>query len=669
MKKTTLLFFLTLLQLNVFAQEIKFGKISKEELEQKSHPIENEAPAAILSKKHFVRYVYDDNRGFQQVREVNLRIKIYSQEGFNYADHETTLFNTTGNVYESISKVTGSTYSIENGKIVETKLKSDQVFTNKVNDYRKIVKFTMPNIKPGCVIEYKYEITSPFTQSLDEIACQYTIPLDVLAIRIAIPKYYTFKPNIKGYYPINLKQSTEEGVITSTSFARTGGYAQKSTAVSDRFTYVNNVYTINSTSIPSIKDEPFVDNLNNYTTSLNMEIVGVQFPGKNYENYSQTWADVVKSIYKSDSFGNELSKKGYFENDLNAVVGSITDPKEKIAAVLEFCKSKIKWDGNAGYGTKSGVKDAYKNGAGNVGDINLNLINMLNAVGLESYPVLVSTRSNGIPLFPTREGFNYVVASVQYENSTLLLDATDKFSVVNVLPIRAINWNGRLIKKTGDNEQISLFPNFASQENTIVSYTIGDDAKINGKRRSQYTSYQAKSFREKFNNVSKESYLDKLENENKGVDISNHEVTNDKDIYMPVTESYDFAVANGIDAVGKTMMFSPMLYLATSTNPFKSETREFPIDFVYPIKDRKTITVTIPQGYEVESLPTSLNLTLPDNLGSYKYTIQKTAVSIQLSVQLEINNSYISQINYADIRDLFKQMVDKENEKVVLKKI
>lgn len=658
-----------LLQLNVFTQEIKFGKISKEELEQTSHPKEPEAPAAILSKKHFVRYVYDDNRGFQQVREINLRIKIYSQEGFSYADHETPLFNTTGNVYESISKVTGSTFSLENGKIVETKLKNDQVFTNKENDYRKIVKFTMPNIKPGCVIEYKYEITSPFTQSLDEIACQYTIPIDVLAIRIAIPKYYTFKPNIKGYYPINLKQSTEEGVISSTSFARTGGYAQKSTGVTDKFTYVNNVYTINSTSIPSIKDEPFVDNLNNYRTSLNMEILGVQFPGKNYENYSQTWADVVKSIYKSDSFGNELSKKGYFENDLNTVVGSITDPKEKIAAVLEFCKSKIKWDGNAGYGTKSGVKDAYKNGAGNVGDINLNLINMLNAVGFESYPVLVSTRSNGIPLFPTREGFNYVVASVQHENSTMLLDATDKYSVVNMLPIRAINWNGRLIKKTGDNEQISLFPNYASQENTIVSYTIGNDTKISGKRRSQYTAYQAKSFREKFNNVSKESYLDKLENENKGVDISNHEVTNDKDIYMPVTESYDFAVANGIDAVGKTMMFSPMLYLATSTNPFKSETREFPIDFQYPIKDRKTITVTIPEGYEVESLPSSINLTLPDNLGSYKYSIQKTAVSIQLSVQLEINNSYISQINYADIRDLFKQMVDKEAEKVVLKKI
>jgi len=669
MKKTTLLFFLTLLQLNVFAQEIKFGKISKEELEQTSHPKEPEASAAILSKKHFVRYVYDDNRGFQQVREINLRIKIYSQEGFSYADHETPLFNTTGNVYESISKVTGSTFSLENGKIVETKLKNDQVFTNKENDYRKIVKFTMPNIKPGCVIEYKYEITSPFTQSLDEIACQYTIPIDVLAIRIAIPQYYTFKPNIKGYYPINLKQSTEAGVITSTSFERTGGYAQKSTAVTDKFTYVNNVYTINSTLIPSIKDEPFVDNLNNYRTSLNMEILGVQFPGKNYENYSQTWADVVKSIYKSDSFGNELNKKGYFENDLNAVVGSITDPKEKIAAVLEFCKSKIKWDGNGGYGTRAGVKDAYKNGAGNVGDVNLNLVNMLNTVGFESYPVLVSTRSNGIPLFPTREGFNYVVASVQLENSTLLLDATDKFSVVNMLPIRAINWNGRLIKKTGDNEKISLFPNYASQENTIVSYTIGNDTKISGKRRSQYTAYQAKSFREKFNNVSKESYLDKLENENKGVDISNHEVTNDKDIYMPVTESYDFAVANGIDAVGKTMMFSPMLYLATSTNPFKSETREFPIDFQYPIKDRKTITVTIPEGYEVESLPSSINLTLPDNLGSYKYTIQKTAVSIQLSVQLEINNSYISQINYADIRDLFKQMVDKEAEKVVLKKI
>lgn len=652
-----------------FTQEIKFGKISKEELEQTSHPKEPEAPAAILSKKHFVKYVFSEHNGFQQLREVNYRIKIYNQEGFDFANHETPLFTSSGNYSETISKVTGSTYSIESGKVVETKLKSDQVFITQENEYRKIVKFTMPDIKPGCIIEFKYEIISPFTQSMDEILCQYTVPLDLLAIRIAIPKYYIFKPNIKGYYPINLKQTAEEGIHSGMGFERTNSLGVQSKPISEKFSYVNNVYSINANSIPSVKEEPYVDNINNYKTSLNMEILGRQFPRENYKNYSQTWSDVVKSIYNNDAFGGELKKKGYFEQDLDKVISSVSDTIEKLTTVLEFCKLKIKWDGNNGLTSRNGLKDSYKNGTGNVGDVNLNLINMLNHAGFDANPVLVSTKNNGIPLFPTRKGFNYVVAGVQMDNKVMLLDATDKYAVVNMLPQRALNWNGRIINKSGESEQISLFPNFPSQENTIMSVSVNPDAKISGKRRTQFTAYFAKSFREQYNNVSKDSYLEKLENRYEGIDISNHEVTNEKEIYQPVSESYDFSINRGVDVIGNTMVFSPMLFLATTSNPFKSETREYPIDFGYPIKTRNTITISIPEGYEVESLPSTINLAMPDNLGMYKYTIKKTATAIQLSVQTEINNSYISQANYQDVKDFFKQMVDKENEKVVLKKI
>jgi len=296
------------------------------------------------------------------------------------------------------------------------------------------------------------------------------------------------------------------------------------------------------------------------------------------------------------------------------------------------------------------------------------LINMLNYAGLIANPILVSTKSHGIPLFPTLEGFNYVVAGVELNGSLYLLDASDKFSTVNILPERAINWSGRLIKKSGGYEEVSLFPSTASQENSIVSFSLKEDAKIIGKRRVQYTSYLAKNFREKYVNVSKESYLEKMESNYEGIDISNHEVTNDKELYQPVSETYDFEMANVADKIGNTIVFSPMFFLATSTNPFKSETREYPIDFVYPIKSRQTFTVTIPEGYAIESIPAPLNIAMPENLGSYRYTIQKTETTVQLVVQYEINKAYISQDYYDVVKDFFKQIVDKEAEKVVLKK-
>ena len=668
MKRVILVVFLVVFQTMNFAQELKFGKVSKEELEETKHPLDPNAPAAILSKKYTVKYEYQQNIGFVQIREITMRIKIYTQEGFEYADYMAPFYNSKS-ARETVSKVNGTTYNLEGGKITETKLKSDQVFENEITKYRSEVKFTMPNVKPGSVLEYKYEIRSPFEQSIDQVECQYEIPLNKLDVKISIPDYYTVKPSTKGYFPINLKQSKENTSFTLMSSDRynvkTGNAGQ---TYADNYTYTSNVYSVTMSNVPAIKQEPYVDNLSNYKAAINMEVVGYQFPGQLYKSYAQTWDDVVKSIYESENFGGELKKTGYFEQDLDKVINDITIQTDRMAAVLEFCKNKIKWNDYYSLFSRDGVKDAYKKGVGNSGDINLNLINMLNYAGLIANPILVSTKSHGIPLFPTLEGFNYVIAGVELNGSLYLLDASDKFSTVNILPERAINWNGRLIKKSGGYEEVSLFPSTASQENSIVSFSLKEDAKIIGKRRVQYTSYLAKNFREKYVNVSKESYLEKMESNYEGIDISNHEVTNDKELYQPVSETYDFEMANVADKIGNTIVFSPMFFLATSTNPFKSETREYPIDFVYPIKSRQTFTVTIPEGYAIESIPAPLNIAMPENLGSYRYTIQKTETTVQLVVQYEINKAYISQDYYDVVKDFFKQIVDKEAEKVVLKK-
>ncbi|HRZ31923.1 MAG TPA: DUF3857 domain-containing protein [Flavobacterium sp.] len=643
MKKYWLFFLFFALASN--AQKYDFGKVSLEEIQQTKHPLEPEAPAAILYKKVNVRYSYDKNEGFLQITEIVYRIKIYNQEGFDYATQEEILFN-DGNIREKVTRVNGSTYNIEDGKVVETKLKKEQVFENKINNNLTELKFTMPNIIANSVIEYKYEITSPFEQSMNAISCQYKIPVNYLDVAISIPEFYIFRPKLKGYYPLVLNVSSEKA----------------------SYVYDNNLYAIKQANIPSIVIEPFVDNINNYRASLDMEIVGIQYPGKFYKNYSLTWKSVVNSIYQSESFGKELKMKNYFEEELKTAIDSVSESKQKMAAILEFCKNKIKWnDFNSIYSGK-GVKEAYKKGVGNSADINLNLINMLNFAGFDANPILVSTKSHGIPLFPTKEGFNYVIAGVELAGNKYLLDATDKFSTVDVIPVRAINWTGRLIKKSGDFEEILLFPKIVSSENNVLSITLKDDNKITGKRRIHSSSYLAKSFRENYINNTKENYLEKLENKYEGITISNHEVTNEIDLNQPVIESYDFEMVNMVEKIGNSLFFSPMFFLATSTNPFKAEKREYPIDFVFPVKSRTTINVNIPEGYVIESIPAPINIAMPDNLGTYRYAIQKTDASVQLVVQYEINNTYITQDYYDAVKDFFKQIVDKEAEKVVLKK-
>ena len=92
-------------------------------------------------------------------------------------------------------------------------------------------------------------------------------------------------------------------------------------------------------------------------------------------------------------------------------------------AIFQYVKSKMNWDGYTGVGCSQGVRKAYKEGTGNVAEINLMLIAMFKYAGLNANPILVSTRSHGIPLFPTRNGFNYVVAGLEIQNDLILFDA------------------------------------------------------------------------------------------------------------------------------------------------------------------------------------------------------------------------------------------------------
>jgi hypothetical protein len=232
--------------------------------------------------------------------------------------------------------------------------------------------------------------------------------------------------------------------------------------------------------IPALNDESFVNNIDNYRASIQHELSGKQMPNSMFKSYANTWEDVAKKIYESEDFGDQLSKTNYFEKDLDEVIKSTTTNEEKIAAIFNFVKNRMNWNDYRGYNCEQGVKKAYETKTGNVADINLMLVSMLKYAGLDANPVLISTRDNGIALFPSRNSFNYVIASVNLEGKNIMLDATSKSTAVNVVPIRVLNWFGRIIKKDGSSEMLDLMPQDISKDAVIMIATIQADGKLSG---------------------------------------------------------------------------------------------------------------------------------------------------------------------------------------------
>jgi hypothetical protein len=418
-----------------------------------------------------------------------------------------------------------------------------------------------------------------------------------------------------------------------------------------------------------MKDEAYVNNVDNYTSSLVQELSMTRYPQEPLKMYSTNWDAVVKTIYEFDDFGPELNKTGYFENDLKPIIAGLTTPEEKISAIFNYVKTTVKWNNDYGFFCDEGVKNAYKVKTGNIAEINLMLTAMLRYAGLTANPVLVSTRSNGIAAFPNLNAFNYVIAAVENGNGLILLDASDKFSTPNVLPLRALNWTGRLIRKDGTSAEVDLMPKTTSNTTVMMSYAIDDKGGVSGKIRRQKTDYEALIFRTNNDNVKEENYLEKLENENEKIEISDYSRTSEKEMTQPVSETLSFSGSNLTEIIGGKIYVNPLLFFTAEHNPFKQEIRLFPVDYGYPSLEKYMINIQIPEGYKVETLPVSSAITMEDNLGSFKFIVNSTGTGIQIATTQQINSAIIPSEYYSMVKDFYQGMITKENEKIVLTKI
>jgi Domain of Unknown Function with PDB structure (DUF3857)/Transglutaminase-like superfamily len=651
------------------AQEIKYGKVTKKELEEKFYPLDSSANAVVLYKKRRTYYNYNNSSGWTLITEVHERIKFYNKDGFDYATNKVPIYSRGGKSESFVIKA--YTYNLKGGKIEKTKLSKSDIFDEEITENWGSKNFTMPNLKVGSVIEWTYTIASPYFWNINDVICQYDIPIKYMEFKIQIPEDFVFKYVTSRYYPIDVKESKIQKNYSTSTQEREGGKGYsgvKSTTEYNNTKIVETVYATKTEKIPALIKEVYVNNMNNYRAKVKFEITAYTPKYGTHEYYNNTWNDVAKTIYKSDYFGVQLDKTNYFREDLNSITDGLSLPKDKISAIFEFVKNKIKWNQvYSKYTSIGGVKKAYKEGVGNVAEINLILVAMLRESGLDANPILISTRSHGIPLFPTSNGFNYIIVGVETLQGVVLLDATEKYCSPNVLPLRDLNWEGQMIREQGSTTSISLYPNKYNTKMVNLTSKLNIDGTITGLMTTTYNRLNALQYRVENNALSNNDLISKLE-DNNDIEIEKFRLTNLNNISKPLVEMVQFSRENQVDIIGNKIYLSPMLFLKVRENPFKQEERSYPVDYGSPWKNDTKISIQIPNGYSIESKPEDISLVLPDNLGIYNLKSKVVNNKINVTSQTKINKAIIGSNYYKTLKDLYKQVIDKQLEKIVLVK-
>lgn len=603
---------------------MKFGTVDKADLEMTVYPADTYAAAVILCN-----YGYFNATTFDFVRL--LRIKILKKEGTSWGDR---VFPTSEK-----ASIRGITYNLVNGEVVETKLKNESIFLERVSEDNYRTRVAMPNVREGSIIDIEFR----FPWLPEEWRFQDIIPVKWSELILENSPYIDFRKNYFGFVPLSESSSTR-------SVAK---------------------------DVPAFKDEPFMASSTNYMSKFEIEVLSISIPATStkpgfYREYSTTWEAVNRRLISSNGFGMALKGCAFLNDEANKIEKTCTTPMEKLEAADEYVKHAVKWnEEEALYISSDNLSKPFNDKIGNSADVNLILIQLLKKLDLDVYPVALSTRSNGFlsPVFPSRDKLNYVVAYVMIDNKPYFADATEEFLPVGMLPERCINLQGRIIDET-ISDWVDLMT--AKKDKTLIQeeLAIGPDLVMTGKIIRKSYDYAALDFRNDYaEHNSEDEFLRDMENENMGLSIINSKISGLDSIYLPVSEEYHVKIKNKITMVGNLLYVYPMLFEQMTENPFKPETRNYPVDFTVPLELTLISTITLPEGAVVEELPKVMVLKLPDNSVSMVYQISMVGNDVHMTYKFILTKPIFSVEEYANLRAFFSEMIKKHAEPIVIKTI
>ncbi|WP_319503510.1 DUF3857 domain-containing protein [uncultured Draconibacterium sp.] len=667
------LFLFVNLSANCKEEKIKFGKIDKEDLEMTVYDKDTTAVALILYEYGDSEIEYNQTYGWRLVFSVHRRIKILKKEGVKYADFQIGL-SKDGTHEEEVKGLKAITFNLENGKIQKDELGKKDVYLDDVNKYYQQETFSMPNVKVGSVIEVKYSIDcKAFFRNMRPWMFQHSIPTEYSEYLVKVPEYFKFRKFTLGFETYALfEEDTYPVSHVLTHKTRSGGDASvvQTEYSQSTLAFVNNRYHWIAENMPAFKKEAYISTEDNYIQQVQFELQSVQFPGDRLYSYSESWESINSNLIEDEDFGKiAFGNARILENETNTLLKGITDDQEKVEILYNHVRSNYKFTGRNSIYSK-GLRRTESDKNGNVADINFLLSAYLRNAGFTVKPMVLSTRSNGVFLFPTVTSFNYVVLVAEINDKLLLLDAADKDCAINELPYQCLNGKGLIVGGTKP-EWINLYDLGNANSQFVSTIQIAEDGKLSGSISIARMGYAAQAFRTEvgeFTNTDK--YIEDFADRNLDWEIEEHEVNGIDNLSNRITQKISATINNKSIFAADKIYINPLVANQTDENPFKLDERKYPVDFGFKFKENEVVIFNLPEGYEIEELPGAFKVTLPNSKAAYLFSVQKVNdKQIQVFSNLSINDPVFYAEDYVSLKELFNHIIEKQSQQIILKKI
>lgn len=640
MKKIVLMAFCTINLIFIDAQKHEFlnpPKFNDADLSKQKSALDENAPAEILYKSQ--HFMVDTSTGLLY-KKAFYRVKIYDKDkAEDWLNLEIPLYK-NGSSEEKLSKIKAFTYNLENGVVVPTKVEKSSKYKSKESKYLAITKFAFPNVKNGSVIEYQYEVSSPFLFAIPEIVIEGDTPSLYTEYVLENPLNIAYNINYTGSLNPTYRVIEEQSMY---------GTQYKTY----RFGYDN---------LKGFKTEKFVKNDRNYRTKVSAELNSTNF--RELKLYSSSWEQIKDRLYENEDFGGELKKSKLAKENMPAGITDLKTDVDKANAVFNYIQKTFTWNNDRGIYTEDGIKKLLETKTGNAAEINLFLVMMLREAGIKADPVLISTVNKGLInlISPNVSNMNFVIVAIETKDGLHIYDATSKQSSMDQLPPRDWNQYGILLSKdkVKQMQMVNAKPSFTY---LTANAKINEDGSISGTYSDKDTGTFAMFVKENYDD-NNEKYK-KQYKENYAIDFTgiDSKVLENGDFESTMKFSSD----NLIDRIGKKMIINPMLFLNKNSNEFdQTEQRKYTIDFISPYTKVKKVVLEIPEGYTIEELPKSKKIVTDDKEISYNYVVEQKGNTLEIISTTTVGSADYPKEYYPAFKQIWGVASKSENQVISL---
>ena len=597
-----------------------------------------EAPAAIL---HWVR-IDDEQQAFSADY---YRIKVFTEEGKKYADVEVPYFPAYP-LFGRVAEIEARTIRPD-GTIVP--------FDGKVYD-KVLIKgkgmkvhaktFTLPDVQPGSILEYRYS-----RRWANDVLCdtswslQHDIPLVKANLTLTRRKYTGYR----SFY---------------TYFGLPPGVAPKEILYKG--------FELEVQNIPAFQNEPYSPPENQLRAYVNFHYTSSRVkPEEFWPAEAHRWSDTIEDF---------IGKPEAVKSTAESLIG--TDPRvtaRKIYAYVqklrnysfESAKTEQELDKQSISAAKNAAHVLTKR-AGFSDEINRTFVALARAAGLQASAMRVAPRDE---FFFTMELLDAEqmageVAVVMLDGKEVFLDPGTPGAPFGVVSWEKTNTPGIKVAKGSPSEWLKvpavdakaavvkraaeLKVNGETLEGT-VTVTYRDQEALT--RRLRSLGDEEAATKKAFEDEVKEWFAD-------GASVKLTKLTGRDSFDDSLVATFDVALPNLVSTAGSRTLVPLSVFAANAPNPFAPATRRNPIYFEHPRTVEDEVKLTVPDSLQVSAVPNTTAL----NAGAlgYKSEAAASTSSVTFRRSMYVDVMLIEAKNYNALRNFYSSVATADQKPLVL---